>query len=74
MRLPFAPTLDGAVIAANPEDPEAPVQSPVPLLTGYNADEGFDPQSSVTAAEFERNARSRYGSSARTTGSFQILR
>ena len=63
-RLPFSPVLDAAVLTANPEDPKATVQSAVPLLTGYCADEGLGPGTKVTVAGFERTVGSRYGAHA----------
>ncbi|HEY2399189.1 MAG TPA: carboxylesterase family protein, partial [Steroidobacteraceae bacterium] len=60
-RVLFRPVLDHAVLAADPEDPAAPVQSNVPLITGYNADEGYDPGRTTSVADFERLVRERYG-------------
>jgi para-nitrobenzyl esterase len=62
--LPFSPVLDGVVLSADPEDPNTPVVSNVPLLTGYCADEAYAPTSTVSATDFERDVRSRYGSHA----------
>ena len=62
--LPFHPVLDGVVLVADPENPRAPVPGPVPLLTGYNADEALALHEESTPATFEKAVRDRYGSSA----------
>jgi para-nitrobenzyl esterase len=62
--LPFSPVLDGVVLTADPEDPNAPVVLRVPLLTGYCADEARPPEGAVSASNFERDVRSRYGAHA----------
>lgn len=66
-RISFAPNRDGVVIAADPDDLNAKPVSAVPMLTGFNADEGalFGAQG-VTAASFETTLRDRYGASADT--------
>jgi para-nitrobenzyl esterase len=63
-RIRFAPNRDGVVIEGDPRDGASPVQSPVPLLTGFNADEGAPAPATNTAVEFEGMVRARYGASA----------
>ncbi|MEA1651175.1 carboxylesterase family protein [Nitrospirillum sp. BR 11164] len=61
----FAPNLDAIVVAGDPEDPTAPVASNVPVMTGFNADEGtLFGNSQLTAADFTTLVRQRYGTSA----------
>lgn len=59
-RLLYVPHLDGAVLPADPAQPDAPRASGVPLLTGFNADEMIDP-SVRTPADLDRSLRARYG-------------
>lgn len=58
----LAPNDDGIVVRGNPDRPRDPVQSAVPLITGYNADEGMG--RAATVAQFERMVRTRYGDHA----------
>lgn len=59
----YSPNLDGAVIAVDPSDGGNPVQSRVPLLAGYNADEMVDYK--VTTPEtFKAAVTRRYGAFA----------
>ncbi|MBB6254373.1 carboxylesterase/lipase family protein [Nitrospirillum iridis] len=61
----FTPNLDAIIVAGDPEDPTAPVASKVPLLTGFNADEGtLFGNSDLTAADFAALVHERYGQSA----------
>jgi len=62
-RRSYRPSVDGIVLAGDPNDPTAPVQSRVPLMTGYTADES-DPSVKTTVAEFEKMIRQSYGSFA----------
>ena len=64
-KLIYAPTLDHHVLLAEPDDPSTRPLSEVPLLTGFNADEGeiFGRQS-LTPAAFEIKVRDRYGEAA----------
>lgn len=62
--IPFAPNNDGFVLAGDPEDVKAPVQSRVPFMTGFNADEGLPIGQEITPAVFEANVRARYGAVA----------
>ena len=61
--LRFVPNVDGKVVPFDPIRASGPVQSPVPLITGYNSAEMIDP-SVRTPAQFEAAVRARYGSSA----------
>lgn len=56
----FKPVVDGAILRANPDDPAATVESPVPLITGFNQDEGYDPSRRVSAVQFELSVRENY--------------
>lgn len=60
----FAPNRDGVVILGDPRDGASPIQSPVPLLTGFNADEGAPAPATNASAEFETMVRARYGAFA----------
>ncbi|WP_138918594.1 carboxylesterase/lipase family protein [Nitrospirillum viridazoti] len=61
----FAPNLDAVIVTGDPEDPAAPVASRVPLMTGFNADEGtLFGNSELTATDFTALVRERYGQSA----------
>ncbi|MDE2042335.1 MAG: carboxylesterase family protein [Alphaproteobacteria bacterium] len=60
----FVPNRDGVVISGDPEDGAAPIQSPVPFITGFNADEGMPPPRMNVASAFEMMVHARYGSSA----------
>ena len=63
--LRFAPVLDNYVLTADPESPAARPLSQVPLMTGFNADEGYIfGAEGVTPAEFEVQIRDRYGAAA----------
>lgn len=62
-RLTYVPHLDGKVLPADPARPDAPRASRVPLLTGFNANEMFDP-AVLTPADLERALRARYGAFA----------
>ncbi len=58
----FAPVLDHYVLAADPEDAAAPPQVHVPLMTGFDADEGeIFAQQSLSPSAFEERVRERYG-------------
>jgi para-nitrobenzyl esterase len=61
----FAPTLDNHVLTGDAGDPAAQPVNPVPVLTGYNADEG-EVALGVTRTpnEFEAAVRARYGGDA----------
>lgn len=61
--LVWVPHLDGVVVPADPDRPDAPLASRVPLLTGFNAEEMVDP-AVRTPAGFERAVRARYGAFA----------
>jgi len=63
-RVPFSPVLEKSVLPADPDDPTAPLASNVPLLTGYNADEAYDPSVRSTPDGFERLVRARYAADA----------
>ncbi|MBQ0960906.1 carboxylesterase family protein [Ideonella sp. 4Y11] len=64
-RLLLAPVVDGQVLPVDPETTAAALASPVPLVSGYMADEGFvmGPPPS-TPASFEAHVRQRYGAAA----------
>jgi para-nitrobenzyl esterase len=63
--LPFGPIIDGAVLPADAGRGDAAVASPVPLLTGFNADEARSMGSSPASAQaFEAQVRARYGAFA----------
>ncbi|WP_183626358.1 carboxylesterase/lipase family protein [Novosphingobium sediminicola] len=67
MRMPaisFAPNNDGVVLAGDPGDVKAPVQSLVPFMTGFNADEALPTGEKITPAVFEANVKARYGAVA----------
>lgn len=65
LRLMFAPNIDGRVLSADPDSPTAAPVTPVPLLTGYNADEGgLFPAGEMSPEVFEAQVRSRYGAFA----------
>lgn len=59
-RLVYVPHLDGYVVPADPDKPDAPRVTRVPLLTGFNGEEMIDP-SVRTPDDFERAVRGRYG-------------
>jgi para-nitrobenzyl esterase len=65
LRLHFSPVLDGVLLPVDAGKGDVPVANPVPLLTGYNADEarsmGGPPQ---TPQAFEAQVRARYGAFA----------
>jgi para-nitrobenzyl esterase len=62
---PFEPTLDHHVLLADPEVPGGRPVSPLPLLTGFNADEADAFGSPVlTPGEFEAQVQGRYGNAA----------
>ncbi|MCS6946454.1 MAG: glycosyl hydrolase, partial [Steroidobacteraceae bacterium] len=58
----FRPLRDGVILPADPDDLVAPQRLPVPLLTGYTADEQHDTPASVET--FVRWVRERYGAGA----------
>ena len=61
--LVFVPHRDGALVPHDPDHAARPVASPVPLLTGFNADEMIDP--SVRGPDlFVAAVRRRYGAFA----------
>lgn len=63
----FAPTTDGVVMTANPNNPRAAISVNVPFLTGWNRDEGAGlagMTKSTSPAQFESGVRERYGSFA----------
>lgn len=63
--LAFAPVLDQHVLVADADRPDAQPQSQVPLLTGFNADEGYIfgvPE--MTPETFEAMVRGRYADKA----------
>ena len=64
-RLVLAPVVDGRVLPVDVEKTPAKLMSPVPVLTGYMADEGFimGPPP-ATPASFEAHVRQRYGAMA----------
>lgn len=62
-RLVFVPHLDGTLLPYDPDQPEAPVVSPVPLLTGFNAAEMIDP-TVRSPDQFAAAVRRRYGAFA----------
>jgi para-nitrobenzyl esterase len=60
----FGPIVDGYVLTANPADIFAQgMQNDVPTLTGGNLDDinGAVPHPTVTAADFQKQAKQRYG-------------
>jgi para-nitrobenzyl esterase len=58
----FAPNLDGKVLPVDPEQPLAKPESDVPLLTGFDTDEGeIMGRQPTTPADFEAAVRARYG-------------
>jgi para-nitrobenzyl esterase len=64
IKLPLAPNVDGHVLPADATDPDAPVASPVPLLTGFNSDEYGLFGAPSNKAEFIEMVRERYGAFA----------
>jgi len=65
LRLPFGPVLDGVVQPVDAGRGDVAVASPVPLLTGYNADEDRSMFAAAVGAQaFEAKVRTRYGASA----------
>jgi para-nitrobenzyl esterase len=63
--LSFAPVLDGFVLPQDPDRPDTRPQSQVPLLTGFNADEGYIfGVPAMTPESFESMVRDRYGAQA----------
>ncbi len=64
-RLMLAPAVDGHVLPVDPEATDTRLASPVPVVTGYMADEGFvmGPPA-ATPASFEAHVRQRYGAAA----------
>lgn len=60
----FAPNDDGVVIAGNSALGGQAVANPVPLMTGFNADEGTALGMPENAADFVDMVRGRYGASA----------
>ena len=59
-RLIWVPHLDGVVVPADPDRPNARPASHVPLLTGFNGEEMVD-LSVRTPSDFESLVRGRYG-------------
>lgn len=59
----YAPVFDGKVLAVDPVDGASPIQSNVPLLAGYNADEMVD-YKVRTPEDFVAAVTRRYGASA----------
>lgn len=64
-RLLLAPVVDGSVLPVDPETTAEPLASPVPVVSGFMADEGFimGPPP-ATPASFEAHVRQRYGAAA----------
>jgi para-nitrobenzyl esterase len=62
-RLLFVPNVDGKLLPFDPVDASGPVQSPVPLITGYNSADMIDPQVR-TPALFKAAVAARYGAFA----------
>ena len=60
----FAPNNDGVVIAGNSVRGGQAVANPVPLMTGFNADEGTALGMPENAADFVDMVRGRYGASS----------
>lgn len=60
----FAPNNDGVVVRGNIAAGQGPILSNVPLLTGFNADEGTAFGVPETAADFVDMVRDRYGDHA----------
>lgn len=56
----FAPNNDGVVVLRDPDAGRGAIVSNVPLLTGFNADEGTAFGVPTTPAEFEEMVRNRY--------------
>jgi para-nitrobenzyl esterase len=58
----YGPVDDGVVIAGDPKDPTSPLQSNVPLLTGYNHEDiGIGGLPPTTPQQFEAAIRMSYG-------------
>ena len=62
-RLLFVPNVDGKLLPFDPVRASGTVQSPVPLITGYNSAEMIDP-SVRSPAQFKAAVTARYGASA----------
>jgi para-nitrobenzyl esterase len=64
--LRMVPNMDGKVIVGNPNDPATPLSVNVPLLTGYNRDEGHGVTIGVQSspAAFARAVHDRLGAQA----------
>lgn len=61
----YAPIVDGAVLPAAPGDPSARAASRVPLIAGFNTDEGnIFGVTSTTPEQFEQGVWQRYGAMA----------
>lgn len=60
----YVPVVDGHVLPSSPDDPAAVVDSDVPLLTGFTADEVLPSGDEITPSSFEAMVRRRYGTSA----------
>lgn len=60
----FAPNLDGVVIEGDPRNAASQIHSPVPLLTGFTADETNWQPVVVTSDAFRHAVTIRYGSFA----------
>jgi para-nitrobenzyl esterase len=60
--LRLGPVVDGYVLQGDPGRGDGPIANPVPILTGFNADEGrsMGPQQ-VSVQDFESMVRARYG-------------
>jgi para-nitrobenzyl esterase len=57
----FWPNVDGVVVVANPEQAQAQPVSQVPMLTGFNTDEGLMFGAPRSPSDFEEYVRDRYG-------------
>ena len=60
----FAPNFDGVVLTGDPANGASPIESNVPLLTGFNDQEAGPPPATGAAAAFEAMVRGRYGNFA----------
>jgi para-nitrobenzyl esterase len=56
--------VDRVVIAGNPEHAQVSAVSKVPMLTGFNADEGLMFGATQSSSDFEEYVRDRYGALA----------
>ena len=60
----FIPVQDGAILPDTPDHAATAAVAPVPLMTGYNADEARRPGQPESPADFEDYVRGRYGAMA----------